>query len=516
MELFEPYRNEPYSNFTQAGPQEAYRQALAEVRRQLGRDYPLIIGNKPLETGHWIVSYNPCAKDEVIGRAAKAQPAQLEPVMAAAHQGYAEWSRWSMAERARTLVKLAAIMRQRKLELSAWLTLEAGKNYAEAEADTAEAIDFVEYYARESLRLAEPLPTHHYPGEENSSFLVPIGVGVVIPPWNFPLAILTGMAIGPVAVGNTVIVKPASDTPIIAAKFMECALQAGFPPGVINYFPGGGGDIGDALIDHPQTRFINFTGSLAVGLRINERAAKVHSGQTWLKKAFLELGGKDALIVDESADLDLAAEAAAISGYGFQGQKCSAMSRLIVVKEVYDALLDKFLARVGALKLGPAEENYPVNAVISAKAQESILGYIAKGKEQARLVLGGKSASAKGHYLEPTVFADVPEDAVIAREEIFGPVVAVIRAKEFTDALRIANDSPYGLTGGVVSRQRKHLERARREFMAGNLYLNRKITGALVGVQPFGGFKLSGSNAKAGGPDYLRLFMEMKTVTERF
>jgi 1-pyrroline-5-carboxylate dehydrogenase len=516
MELFEPFRNEPYSDFTQEGPQQAYRRALAQVRGQLGRDYPLLVGNEPLETGHWIVSYNPCAKDEVIGRAAKAQPAQIEPVMAAAWRGYAEWSGWSMAERARTLVKLAAIMRQRKLELAAWMTLEAGKNYAEAEADTAEAIDFVEYYARESLRLAEPLPTYPYPGEENTSFLIPIGVGVVIPPWNFPLAILTGMTIGPVAVGNAVIVKPASDTPVIAAKFMECVLEAGFPPGVINYFPGGGSDIGDALVDHPRTRFINFTGSLAVGLRINERAAKVQTGQTWLKKAYMELGGKDALIIDESADLDLAAAAAAVSGYGFQGQKCSAMSRLIAVEEIYDALLEKFLARVGALILGPAEENYPVNAVISAKAQESILGYIAKGKEQARLVLGGKPASAEGHYLEPTVFADVPEDAAIACEEIFGPVVAIMRAKDFSDALRIANDSPYGLTGGVISRRRRHIERARREFMAGNLYINRKITGALVGVQPFGGFKLSGSNAKAGGPDYLRLFMEMKTVTERF
>lgn len=516
MELFEPFRNEPYSDFGQEGPRAAYRQALQKVRSQLGHDYPLIIGNEPLTSGDWIVSTNPCAKDEVIGRAAKAQPAQLERAMEAAWQGFAEWSRWSMAERARTLVKLAAIMRRRKLELSAWMTLEAGKNYAEAEADTAEAIDFVEYYARESLRLAEPLPTYPYPGEENTSFLIPIGVGVVIPPWNFPLAILTGMTIGPVAVGNAVIVKPASDTPIIAAKFMECVLEAGFPPGVINYFPGGGADIGDALVDHPRTRFINFTGSLAVGLRIHERAAKVHPGQTWLKKAYMELGGKDALIVDESADLDLAAEVAVISGYGYQGQKCSAMSRLIVVDEVYDAMVEKFLAKVGALSIGPAEENYPLNAVINAKAQESILGYIAKGEKEARLALGGKVAEGNGHYLEPTVFVDVPEHAVIAREEIFGPVVSVLRARDFSDALRIANDSPYGLTGGLVSRKREHIERARREFSAGNLYINRKITGALVGVQPFGGFKLSGSNAKAGGPDYLRLFVEMKTVTERF
>lgn len=413
-------------------------------------------------------------------------------------------------------MKLAAVMRRRKFELAAWETFEAGKNYREAEADVAEAIDFCEYYAREALKLAAPLPTHDYPGEENTSFLIPMGVGVVIPPWNFLLAILVGTTVGPVVVGNTVIVKPSPDTPIIAQQFMACVEEAGFPPGVINLVTGADADIGDLLVDHPRTRFINFTGSLATGLRIHERAAKVQPGQKWLKKVYAELGGKDALIVDETADLDLAAEAAVASGFGFQGQKCSAMSRLIVVDEVYDALLERFVARTQQLTLGPAEENADVCAVINQKAVDKIMGYIDNGKVEARLVLGGERGPEEGFYIQPTVFADVPQSASIACEEIFGPVVAVMRARDFDHALEIANATVYGLTGGVFSRSRERLERARREFHVGNLYFNRKITGALVGIQPFGGFNLSGSNAKAGGPDYLRLFMEMKTVTERF
>ncbi len=515
-EVFEPFKTEPYSDFSKPDPLKAYQEALRQVRSELGRDYPLLIGGEKIATGKWIESYNPCQHSELVGRAAKASKELLEPVMTAAWQSYASWSKLPMEHRARTLIKLAAIMRRRKFELAAWQTLEAGKNYAEAEADVAEAIDFVAYYARQSLKLAQPIESYDYPGEENTSFLKPIGVGVIIPPWNFPLAILTGMTIGPVVVGNTVIIKPASDTPVIAAKFMECVAEAGFPVGVINYFPGSGSEVGDPLVDHPQTRFINFTGSLEVGLRINERAAKLQSGQVWLKKAYMELGGKDALIVDETVDLDYAADMAVISGFGFQGQKCSAMSRLIVVDEVYDALLEKFIAKVEALDIGPAEDNARVNAVISQGAQTRILDYIAKGKREARLVTGGEAGSDSGFYIKPTVFADVPEDAVIAREEIFGPVVAVLRAKDFADALRIANDTVYGLTGGLISNDRGRIERVRQEFEVGNLYINRKITGALVGVQPFGGYKLSGSNAKAGGPDYLRLFVEMKTVTEKF
>ena len=514
--LFEPYRNEPYSYYATAEEEKPYREALEQVRAQLGQDYPLWIGGEKVHTDDYLTSVNPSDLDVMVGRSAKAKGKELERAMNAAWEAYADWSRLDMAHRARTLVKLAAVMRRRKLELASWMTFEAGKNYVEAEADTAEAIDFCEYYAREALKLAGPLSTFDYPGEENTSFLVPLGVGVVISPWNFPLAILVGMAVGPAVVGNTMILKPAPATVIIAQKFMECAEEAGFPPGVLNLLTGDDADLGDALVEHPRTRFINFTGSLNTGMRINERAAKVQPGQKWLKKVYVELGGKDALIVDETVDLDEAAAIATASGYGFQGQKCSAMSRLIVVEEVYDELLDKVKTRVEALKVGPAEDNPDLAAVINEAAVEKIMHYVELGKVEARLVTGGERGDKNGYFIQPTLFADVAQSATIACEEIFGPVVAMMKAKDYNQALQIANATVYGLTGGVLSKNRARLERARSDFEVGNLYLNRKITGALVGVQPFGGYKLSGSNAKAGGPDYLRLFMEMKTVSERF
>ena len=517
MELFEPYQVEPYSDFSQKSVQDAYKEALEQVRGQLGQDYSLVIGGEAVTTTHgWLESVNPCNTGQLVGRSAKAKRKEVERAMNAAWDAYASWSQLPMSTRARTLVKLAAVLRRRKFELSAWETFEASKSFAEAEADVAEAIDFCEYYARQALKLDGPLETYDYPGEENTSFLVPIGVGVVIPPWNFLLAILVGTAVGPVVVGNTVIVKPSPDTPIIAQKFMECVAEAGFPPGVINLVTGADADIGDLLVDHPRTRFINFTGSLTTGLRIHERAAKLQPGQKWLKKVYAELGGKDALIVDETADLDYAAAAAVASAFGFQGQKCSALSRLIVVDEVYDALLEKVVERTRQLSFGPAESNSDVGAVINQKAVDKIMGYIENGKTEAKLVLGGNRGDEAGFFIEPTIFAEVPQSASIACEEIFGPVLSVMRARDFDHALEMANATVYGLTGGVISQDRSRLERARREFHVGNLYLNRKITGALVGVQPFGGFNLSGSNAKAGGPDYLRLFMEMKTVAERY
>jgi 1-pyrroline-5-carboxylate dehydrogenase len=517
MELFEPYQTEPYSDFSRIDVQNAYKLALESVRGQLGQDYPLVIGGAEVTTAHgFIDSVNPGNTRELVGRSAKAGRKEVERAMTAAWKAFDGWSKITMPERARTLVKLAAVMRRRKFELAAWETFEASKNYAEAEADVAEAIDFCEYYARQALKLAGPLSTHDYPGEENTSFFIPIGVGVVIPPWNFLLAILVGTAVGPVVVGNTVIVKPSPDTPIIAQKFMECVAEAGFPPGVINLVTGADADIGDLLVDHPRTRFINFTGSLETGLRIHERAAKLQPGQKWLKKVYAELGGKDALIVDETADLDIAADAAVASAFSFQGQKCSALSRLIVVNEVYDALLEQVVERTKKLSFGPAEENSDVGAVINQKAVDKIVGYIENGKTEARLVLGGGRGDEAGYFIEPTIFADVPQSASIACEEIFGPVLSMMKARDFDHALEIANATVYGLTGGVISKDRSRLERARRDFNVGNLYLNRKITGALVGVQPFGGFNLSGTNAKAGGPDYLRLFMEMKTVSERF
>ena len=515
--MFQPFVNEPYSDFTVPANEAAYRVALAGVREQLGAHYPLVIGVESIETKRRIESVNPGRPSEVVGSASGADGGLAERSIEMAWSAFAGWSQRSAEDRGRHLVKLAALMRDRKYELSAWETIEASKNWLEAEADVAEAIDFVEYYARQAVKLAQPIDVVAYPGEENESHLIPIGAGVVIPPWNFPLAILAGMAIGPVAAGNTVVVKPASTTPIIAAKFMELVQAAGFPPGVINYLPGAGSEIGDVLVDHPRTRFVNFTGSKEVGLRIAERSAHVQPGQLWLKRAFMEMGGKDAQIVDETADLAGAARAAVAGAFGFQGQKCSACSRLIVVDDVYDEVLDAVVGYTGELSIGPAEDNFNVNAVISGGQQRSILEEIEKGRATAKLVAGGESVDLDGgFYIQPTVFAEVEPDARLAQHEIFGPVLSVIRASDFDHALQIANSTEYALTGGLFSSSRDRIERVRREFQVGNLYINRKITGALVGVQPFGGFRMSGSNAKAGGPDYLRLFMEMKTVAERW
>ncbi|MBM4273199.1 MAG: L-glutamate gamma-semialdehyde dehydrogenase [Deltaproteobacteria bacterium] len=514
--MLQPYQNEPLTDFSDPASAAAYREALARVRRQLGALRPLIIGGEEVDTGGRILSLNPAKPAEVVGAVPTAGPQQADQALEAAWQAFPAWATRPAEERAVILVKLAAELRRRKFELAAWETLEASKNWAEADADVAEAIDFCEYYARQALKFAKPQPVRPFPGEFNQSLLQALGAGVIIPPWNFPLAILVGMALGPVAAGNTVVVKPSSCTPVIGAVFMEAVAAADLPPGVVNFLPGRSEEVGDYLVDHVRTRFINFTGSKAVGTRIAVRAAQVHPGQQWLKRAYMEMGGKDAIVIDETADLDAAVSDAVRSAFGFQGQKCSAASRLIIVKEVYDTVLERLLAAVKDIKVGPAEENFQVAAIISEAQYHMVLQEIEKGKTQARLAAGGnRIARDGGYFLEPTVFAEVPPGARLAQHEIFGPVLSVIKARDFDDAVRIFNDTEYGLTGGLFSRSRERIERAKREFYVGNLYINRKITGALVGVQPFGGFKMSGSNAKAGGPDYLRLFMEMKSVAER-
>jgi 1-pyrroline-5-carboxylate dehydrogenase len=509
-----PYRVEPYSDFTDPANRATYQAALAAVASELGREAPVVIGGRNVATDTTIVSVNPARPNQVVGVAGSASREIAVDALESAWDAFPSWSGTPAAERAEVIHRIGDVMARHKFELAAWMTFEAGKNYAESEADVAEAIDFCRYYAHQALRLAEPVPVGEYPGETNDSFLVAMGAGVAIPPWNFPVAILVGMAVGPVAAGNTVIVKPASNTAVLGARFVEMATEAGLPPGVINFVPGSGGEIGDTLVDHPRTRFINFTGSKEVGLRIAKRSATVHPGQHWLKRAFMEMGGKDAIIVDETADLDAAADGVVRSAYGFQGQKCSACSRLIAVDAVHDDLLDRVIDRVTALEIGSPEQNVAVGPVISAAQHRAILSEIQMGEHEARLVAGGKPVDLDGgYYIQPTVFADVNPHARLAQHEIFGPVLSVIRASDFDDALTIANDTEFGLTGGLFSTDEGRIERARREFHVGNLYINRKITGALVGIQPFGGFKMSGSNAKAGGPDYLRLFMEMKSVT---
>jgi 1-pyrroline-5-carboxylate dehydrogenase len=511
--VLQPYRPEPYSDFTDPACRSAYELAVWGLESQLGSHAPVLIGGSEVTTDAVIRSVNPARPDQEVGTAGSASADQASTAIDAAWDAFPQWAATPVAERAEIIARIGDLMAERKYELAAWQSYEAGKNWLEAEADVAEAIDFCRYYAHRALDAAEPVPVHDYPGESNDSFLIPLGAGVVIPPWNFPLAILTGMTVGPVVAGNTVVVKPASNTPLIGWTFMKIAAEAGVPPGVINYLPGSGGAIGDVLVDHPRTRFVNFTGSKEVGLRIAERAAKVHPGQRWLKRAYMEMGGKDGMIVDETADLEEAAVAVVKSAFGFQGQKCSACSRLIAVDEIHDELLDAVVEGATALEIGPAVENFAVGPVISAAQHQSILDEIDRGKSEAKLVHGGHAvAKDGGYYISPTIFSEVPPGARLAQHEIFGPVLSVIRVPDYDTALAVANGTEFGLTGGLFSRDEARIERARREFHVGNLYVNRKITGALVGVQPFGGFNMSGSNAKAGGPDYLRLFMEMKTV----
>ncbi|AEB12863.1 L-glutamate gamma-semialdehyde dehydrogenase [Marinithermus hydrothermalis] len=513
-----PFRNEPIETFQTEAERQAMKKALAEVRAQFGRTYPLIIGGERVMTQQTLPSINPSAPSEVVGMAAKAGKAEAEAALEAAWKAFPAWAALSQEARSRVLLRAAAIMRRRKMELAAWLVYEVGKNWVEASADVAEAIDFIEYYARSALDYYRPgaVEVTPWPNEDNESFYIPMGAGVSIAPWNFPIAIYTGMMIAPIAVGNTVIAKPAEDAVVVGAKVFEILEEAGLPPGVANFLPGVGEEVGAYLVAHPKTRFITFTGSMEVGLKINETAAKLAPGQKWIKRVVTEMGGKDAIIVDETADLEAAALGVVTSAYGFSGQKCSAASRLIVLDEVHDDLMERVLDRAEKLVVGPAEENPDLGPVINAEQEEKILGYIEIGQSEGQLRLGGKKLEGEGYFLAPTVFDDVDPKARIAQEEIFGPVLSVIRVPDFDAALEVANDTVYGLTGGVYSRDRARLERARREFMVGNLYFNRKITGALVGVQPFGGFNLSGTNAKTGSPDYLGLFLLMKSVTERF
>jgi 1-pyrroline-5-carboxylate dehydrogenase len=512
------FKNEPIESFASTQEQEAMFHALAQVKTQLGNFYPLQVGSQLLVTGSEISSRDPSEPSEVVGRVAAAGVAEAELALNAAWEAFPLWSSWSQEARSLALVKAAAIMRRRKLELAAWMVYEIGKNWREAAADVAEAIDFLEYYARAALRYSGPeaVPAYPYPGEDNTSFYQPLGAGVVIPPWNFPLAILTGMTMGPVAVGNTVVVKPASETPVIAAKLFEILDQAGFPAGVANYLPGSGAVVGEYLVANPRTRFINFTGSLEVGLHMHELAAKTQPGQPWLKRVALELGGKDAIMVDETADLDLAAEGIVASAFGFQGQKCSAASRVIVLEGVHEPLVHKVVELTHKLQVGEAAQNPDLGPVASQSQARKFSEYLEIAQQEGQIVAGGQRLEGAGYFFAPTVVDYVAPTARIAREEIFAPLLAIIGAADFDIALEIANSTGYGLTGGLYSQSRARLEQARRQFAVGNLYLNRKITGALVGVQPFGGFGLSGTNSKAGGPDYLGLFLEMKTVTEKF
>jgi 1-pyrroline-5-carboxylate dehydrogenase len=512
------FRNEPMTDFSDPANVRRMEEALSTVREELGRTYPLIVGGREIDSGRIDDVTSPHDPELVVGRFVQASADIANEAIAAADRAFEGWSRTPAEDRARAILKAAAAMRERKFELCALLVYEVSKSWPEADGDVAELIDFAEYYARQMMKLAGPQPVVPYPGEENELRYIPLGVSVVIPPWNFPAAIMGGMTMAAIVAGNTVVLKPASTSPTIAAWFSRILIEeGGLPPGVLNFVPGPGSEIGDLLVDHPRTRLIAFTGSKEVGMRIFERAAKVHPGQIWLKRTILEMGGKDSIVVDETADLDAAAEGIVYSAFGFQGQKCSACSRAIVVESVYDEVLEKVVAHARRLKVGdPSDRSTYMGAVIDRKSFKKIREYIEIGKQEGRLVLGGETQEGGGYFIPPTIIADVAPDARLAQEEIFGPVLAFIRARDFDDAMKIANNTEFGLTGALFSRSRERLERGRHEFHVGNLYLNRKCTGALVGVQPFGGFNMSGTDSKAGGPDYLLLFTQGKSITERF
>lgn len=510
------FHNEPFTNFNDAANVAAMQQALAEVKAQFGKTYPLIIGGERISTEATIASVNPADPSQVVGRVASATVALAERAIETAHAAFKGWSRVPAEQRAEYLFKVAAEIRRRKFEFSAWLVYEVSKSWAEADADIAEAIDFCEFYGREMLRLAGPQALVQMPGERDEMYYIPLGAGVSIPPWNFPCAIMTGLVVAPIVAGNTVVLKPASTAPIIAAKFVEVLEQVGLPPGVVNYVPGPGGSVGDALVDHPKTRFIGFTGSKEIGLRVFERAAKHQPGQLWLKRTVLEMGGKDTIVVDETADLDAAAAGIVASAFGFQGQKCSACSRVVAVAAIYPQLLEKVVERARGLTVGdPSERGTFMGAVIDEKSLGKIEQYFEIGQQEGRLVLGGEIQRGGGYFVPPTIFADIAPKARLAQEEIFGPVLAMISAADYDQALEIANNTEYGLTGGVFSSVPERLARARDEFHVGNLYLNRKITGAMVGAHPFGGFNMSGTDSKVGGRDYLLLFLQGKSIAEK-
>jgi len=508
------FKNDALADFSLAAQREKYQRAIEGLRTQLGRTYGLHIDGRDIECEDRIDSVNPADPGEILGRICQAGTDHVDQAVAAAQRALSAWRDVTPRERAVYLVKAASLARERLFELAAWQTLEAGKQWSQAYADVTEAIDFLEYYAREIVRLAEPQNVAQVPGEVNQYRYQPKGVAAIIAPWNFPLAISCGMCAAALAAGAPVVYKPSNQSPIVGHTLLRLFRDAGLPAGVFNYVPGRGSVMGDHLVDHPDIAIIGFTGSMDVGLRIIERAAKTPAVQPSVKRVICEMGGKNAIVIDDDADLDVAVPHVIYSAFGYQGQKCSACSRLIICATVYDRFVTRLIAAARSLQLGPAED--PANhmgPVIDAAAQKSILKYAEIAKQEGRL-LYESPVPDQGYYVPVTIVDGITPAHRIAQEEVFGPVLAVMKAQDFDQAIEWANSTRFALTGGVFSRSPQHLDQARREFRVGNLYLNRGSTGALVGRQPFGGFKMSGVGSKAGGPDYLLQFMDPRTITE--
>ena len=510
------FTNEPFIDFSKPENRTRMQEALKKVKAEFGREYPMWLNGHRTITTEKRTSTNPSHPMEIIGVFQNATAEMARQAIEDANRYFDTWKKVSPQERAKFLFRASQIVRERKYELNALVCYEVGKTWVEADADIAETIDFLEFYGREMLRLGEPQKLVPMRGERNYLMYIPLGVGVIIPPWNFPCAIMAGLVAASLVTGNTVVLKPASDSPTIAAKFIDILFEAGIPKEAVDFITGPGGAVGDTLVTHPKTRYIGFTGSKEVGLRISELAGKTVPGQMWIKRTVLEMGGKDGIVVDEEADIDAAVEGTVQAAFGYQGQKCSACSRAIVSEKIYDTFVQKLVERTKKITVGPSDDpNNYMGPVVSQSAMKTILDYIEVGKKEGKLLTGGKRAAGDGYFIEPTIIADVAPKARLAQEEVFGPVLAVIKAKNFDQALEIANNTEFGLTGAVYSKNPEKIKKAEETFHVGNLYLNRKCTGAMVGAHPFGGFNMSGTDSKAGGKDYLLLFMQGKSIAEK-
>ena len=514
--ILPPFRSEPSLDFGQPANRTDFQAALRQVEARLGRHYPLLIAGEVVDTEESIESYNPAHPGQVVGSHAVADRSHVDLAVRKGWEAFPAWSRTPVEERALLLLRAAELIRQRRHELGALMVYEVGKPWDEADGEAAEAVDLMEWYARQALGLSGRDQLAPWPGEVTEFRYLPLGVGGVISPWNFPLALTTGMTTAALVSGNCVILKPAETASTTAAWLVEILHGVGVPQGALSLLTGRGEVAGEALVDHPEVRFIAFTGSKEVGIRIYERASKVQPGQRWLKRVQLEMGGKNAVVVDETADLDLAARDITRSAFGFQGQKCSAGSRAVVVSSVYDDLVPRVVELTRRIRMGdPVDPEVGLGPVIDGDAEEKILDYLQVGRDEGELLTGGGRREGEGHFIEPTIFAGVAEEARIATEEIFGPVLAVVRASDFEEGIRIANRTEYGLTGSYFSRDPERIAYAKERFHVGNLYINRRSTGAQMGVHPFGGFNMSGTDTKAGGPDYLLFFLQAQSVAEK-
>lgn len=508
------FTNEPFTDFSDPKNVEAFQDALDRTAAKLPVVASLWIDGEDRESGETFTSVDPGDTERIVCNCAQAGESEALAAIAGAHKAFGPWSRRSPEERADYLFRAAKLMRERKHDFSAMMVYEVGKSWAEADGDTAEAIDFMEFYAREALRYGGPQPITPIKGERNELRYIPIGIGAVIPPWNFPLAILVGMTTAALVTGNTVCLKPSSDSPGIASMFLDLLKEVGIPGGTLQFVPGPGSSVGNTLVEHAQTRFISFTGSKEVGLGIYEKAGKTPEGQIWLKRVVAEMGGKDFIYVHEDADLDAAAKGAASAAFGYQGQKCSACSRLLLHEKIHDEFMEKLLPEVEKIQVGhPSDSKNFMGPMINESARQLALDAIKIAKKDGTLVAGGEVAEGNGWYLQPTVFTDMDRTHHLSKTEIFAPVLAVLKVGSFDEAVDVANDTEYGLTGAAYVKDRELQERAATEFHAGNFYINRKCTGALVGVHPFGGFNMSGTDSKAGGRDYLLLFLQAKSIS---